>query len=384
VIKVNDFGQQADLGNLDRTPRWATAYKFPAQQGKTKIIDIIAQVGRTGAITPVAIVEPITLPPNSVIQRATLHNQQEIDRKDVRVGDTVLIQKAGDVIPEIVQVVEAERPESTEPYKLPTHCPACGTLLVRPEGEAITRCPNKMGCPAQIAQRIIHFVSRTAMDIDGLGEKQVLQFIDNGLVKDPSDLYTLTKEQLLALERMGEKSADNLLAAIEASKEPPLSRFIFALGIRHVGDHTGEVLANHFGNLDGLKTATVESLSSVHEIGQTSAESIVNFFSQQESLDLIDRLLALGVQPKADVQAPLSASLAGKSFVFTGGLETMSREDAEAMVKQHGGRAASSVSRQTDYVIAGDKAGSKLDKARSLGVAVLTEQEFITLIEGSE
>jgi len=384
VVKVNDFGQQADLGNLDRTPRWATAYKFPAQQGKTKIIDIIAQVGRTGAITPVAIVEPITLPPNSVIQRATLHNQQEIDRKDVRVGDTVLIQKAGDVIPEIVQVVEAERPESTKPYKLPTHCPACGTALVRPEGEAITRCPNKMGCPAQIAQRIIHFVSRTAMDIDGLGEKQVLQFIDNGLVKDPSDLYTLTKEQLLSLERMGEKSADNLLAAIDASKEPPLSRFIFALGIRHVGDHTGEVLANHFGSVDGLKTATVESLSAVHEIGQTSAESIVNFFNQQESLDLIDRLLALGVQPKADVQAPLSASLAGKSFVFTGGLETMSREDAEAMVKQHGGRAASSVSRQTDYVIAGDKAGSKLDKARSLGVAVLTEQEFITLIDGSE
>jgi len=376
VIKVNDFNLQRDLGSLDRTPRWATAYKFPAQQGRTKIIDIVPQVGRTGAITPVALVEPVTLPPNSVVQRATLHNQQEIDRKDVRVGDTVLIQKAGDVIPEIVQVVLSERTEGTSPYKLPTHCPACGTLLVRPEGEAVTRCPNRTGCPAQIAQRIAHFVARRAMDIEWVGEERVLQLIDAGLVNDAGDLYALRKDDLVKLDRMGDKLADNMLTAIEASKTPPLGRLIFALGIRHVGEHTADVLADSFGALDKLREATVEQLASVHEIGAATAESIVAFFGQPETVEFLAKLDAAGVRPVASEHAPTSDKFAGKSFVFTGTLETMTRDSAEATVKSLGGRAAGSVSKQTDYVVAGANAGSKLDKARALGVAILTEAEF--------
>lgn len=384
VIKVDDFGQQADLGSLDRTPRWAVAYKFPAQQGRTKIIDIIAQVGRTGAITPVAIVEPVVLPPNSVVQRATLHNQQEIDRKDVRVGDTVLIQKAGDVIPEIVQVVVSDRPSGTHPYRLPADCPACGTPVVRPEGEAVTRCPNRTGCPAQIAQRVIHFVSRSSMDIDGLGEKIVLQLIDGGLIRDAADLYALTKEQLLTLDRMGDKLAENLLAAIGASKTPRLARLVHGLGIRHVGEHVAEVLAESFGSLDAISEASVERLSAVHEIGAASAESVVAYFALPETIDFLARLKANGVEPTFDHSIASTHQFSGKSFVFTGGLDSMSREEAEAIVKLRGGRAASSVSRQTDYVVAGEKAGSKLEKARSLGVAVLSEQEFLAFIPGAE
>jgi DNA ligase (NAD+) len=382
VIKVNGFSLQRDLGSLDRTPRWATAYKFPAQQGRTKIIDIVPQVGRTGAVTPVALVEPVTLPPNSVVQRATLHNQQEIDRKDVRVGDTVLIQKAGDVIPEIVQVVLSERPERAIPYKLPETCPACGTPLVRPEGEAVTRCPNRMGCPAQIAQRIAHFVGRRAMDIEWVGEERVLQLIDAGLVSDAGDLYTLRKDDLIKLDRMGDKLADNMLAAIDASKTPPLGRLIFALGIRHVGEHTADILADSFGALDKLRDATVEQLAAVHEIGTATAESIVAFFGQPETAEFLAKLAAAGVQPVASKHAPTSDKFAGKSFVFTGSLETMTRESAEATVKSLGGRAAGSVSKQTDYVVAGANAGSKLDKARALGVAILTEAEFNEMAVG--
>lgn len=376
VVKVNDFGMQNDLGALDRTPRWAIAYKFPAQQGKTTIIDIIAQVGRTGAITPVAIVEPVTLPPNSVVQRATLHNQQEIDRKDVRVGDTVLIQKAGDVIPEIVQVVLSERPEGSKPYLLPTECPACGTPVVRPEGEAVTRCPNRLGCPAQISERVVHFVGRRAMDIEWIGAERVVQFIEAGLVGDAADLYFLKKEDLLKLDRMGDKLADNLLASVEASKAPPLNRLIFGLGIRHVGEHTAEVLADSFGSLEKLKAATLDELAAVHEIGTATAESIVAFFGQEETDELLRKLDEAGVVPIAPKHAPQSDKFGGKSFVFTGTLETMTRDDAEAKVKSMGGRASGSVSKATDYVVAGANAGSKLEKARSLGVAVLTEAEF--------
>jgi DNA ligase (NAD+) len=376
VVKVDDFGMQNDLGALDRTPRWAIAYKFPAQQGKTKILDIIAQVGRTGAVTPVAIVEAVTLPPNSVVQRATLHNQQEIDRKDVRIRDTVLIQKAGDVIPEIVQVVLSERPANTEPYRLPDTCPACGTPVVRPEGEAVTRCPNRLGCPAQIAQRIVHFVARRAMDIEWIGEERVVQLIEAGLVADAGDLYRLNKPELMKLDRMGDKLADNLLAALEASKNPPLGRLIFALGIRHVGEHTADVLASSFGSLDALRQATVEQLAAVHEIGVATAESIVAFFGQDETAELLRKLDEAGIKPVVVESAPVSDKFAGKSFVFTGTLETMTRDEAEARVRSIGGRSAGSVSKQTDYVVAGSNAGSKLEKARSLGVAVLTEAEF--------
>ncbi len=378
VVKVNDFALQQDLGAVQRTPRWAIAYKFPAQQGRTKILDIFVQVGRTGAVTPVALVEPVTLPPNSVVQRATLHNQSEIDRKDVRVGDTVLIQKAGDVIPEIVQVVLAERPEGTEAYRLPAQCPACGTELIRPEDGAVTRCPNKMGCPAQIAQRVIHFVSRRAMDIQWLGERHCRQLMEQGLIRDAGDLYFLTKEQLLPLERMGDKLADNILEAISGSKTPPLPRLIFALGIRLVGEHAAEILAHRYGSLEKLQAATVEELDAVHGIGKALAESIVAFFGQAETTELLEKLARAGVSPVA-ADAPTADTLAGKSFVFTGALPTLTREDAEAMVRARGGRAASSVSKQTDYVVAGESAGSKLEKARQLGVAVLTEEEFLAL-----
>ncbi len=384
VVKVNSFAQQQDLGAVARTPRWAIAYKFPALQGRTKILDIIAQVGRTGAITPVAVVEAVTLPPNSVVQRATLHNQMEIDRKDVRVGDTVLIQKAGDVIPEIVQVVLEARPEGTLPYKLPLTCPACGATLVRPEGTPVTRCPNSAACPGQNVQRIIHFVSRRAMDIQWLGEKHVAQMVEKGLIKDAADLYFVRKEDLLPLERMGDKLADNILAAIEGSKHPPLSRLIFALGVRLIGEHAGELLARQFGSLEKLKAATVEELNAVYEIGLTTAETVVAFFGQPEATELLDKLARAGVQPIIGEDAPSADTFAGKSFVFTGSLQTMTRGDAEAIVKRLGGRAASSVSKQTDYVVAGDSAGSKLEKARTLGVTVLTEEEFQRLAEGIE
>jgi DNA ligase (NAD+) len=382
VVKVNDFALQQDLGAVARTPRWAIAYKFPAQQGRTKILDIVAQVGRTGAITPVAIVEAVTLPPNSVVQRATLHNQLEIDRKDVRVGDTVLIQKAGDVIPEIVQVVLEARPEGTQPYKLPETCPACGTILIRPEGEAVTRCPNAVACPGQNVQRIIHFVSRRAMDIQWLGEKHAAQLIETGLIKDAADLYFVRKEDLLPLERMGDKLADNILTAIAGSKHPPLPRLIFALGIRLIGEHSSEILARHFGSLDKLQAATIEELNAVYEIGLTTAESIVAFFGQAETTELLAKLARAGVSPVADANAPQADTFAGKSFVFTGSLQTMTRGDAEGLVKRLGGRAASSVSKQTDYVVAGESAGSKLEKAQALGVTVLTEAEFATLAAG--
>ncbi len=384
VVKVNDFGQQQDLGFLSRTPRWAIAYKFPAQQGRTKILDILASVGRTGAVTPVAIVEAVTLPPNSVVQRATLHNQLEIDRKDVRIGDTVVIQKAGDVIPEIVQVVLEARPEDSQPYKLPEHCPACGTLLIRPENTPVTRCPNSQGCPGQNVQRIIHFVARRAMDIQWLGEKHAAQLVEEGLIKDAADLYSVTKEELLPLERMGDKLADNILAAIAGSKHPPLPRLIFALGIRMIGEHASEILARHFGSLDKLAAATTEELAAIYDIGLTTAEHIVAFFGQAETTELLNKLTAAGIEPSADEFAPQADTFRGKSFVFTGTLTTMTRGDAEGMVKKLGGRASSSVSKQTNYVVAGDNAGSKLEKAQTLGVPVLTETEFQELAAGIE
>jgi len=382
VVKVNSFSQQQDLGAVARTPRWAIAYKFPAAQGRTKILDIIASVGRTGAVTPVAIVEAVTLPPNSVVQRATLHNQLEIDRKDVRIGDTVIIQKAGDVIPEIVQVVLDVRPEDSQPYHLPLNCPACGTLLVRPENTPVTRCPNSTGCPGQNIQRIIHFVSRRAMDIQWLGEKHAAQLVEQNLIKDAADLYFLKKEQLLPLERMGDKLADNILAAIEGSKHPPLPRLIFALGIRLIGEHAAEILARQYGSLEKLQAATTEELASIYDIGRTTAETIVAFFGQTETTELLDKLKSAGIQPAADEFVPQADTFAGKSFVFTGTLTTMTRGDAEGIVKKLGGRAGSSVSKQTDYVVAGDNAGSKLERARTLGVTVLTEEEFQALAEG--
>ena len=379
VVKVNDFALQQDLGALDRNPRWAIAYKFPAQQSTTRVRDIVVQVGRTGALTPVAIVDPVTLPPASVVQRATLHNQDEIDRKDVRVGDTVVIQKAGDVIPEIVSVVLQNRPAGSAPFRMPEVCPECGTPVVRAEGEAVTRCPNKGGCPAQQLQRILHFVSRGAMDIDGVGDKLVLALLENGLIADIADIYYVAKDQLVGLDRMAEKSAQNVIGAIEKSKNPTLARLIYALGIRHVGEHTSEVLAEAFGSIEALRGATVDQLSAVFEIGTTTAESVVEYFGQPETSDLLEKLTKAGVSPKSAGQERVSDQFAGKTFVFTGTL-SMARDEAEALVKQRGGRASSSVSKQTSYVVAGESAGSKLEKARQLGVTVLAESEFQAMI----
>jgi DNA ligase (NAD+) len=378
VIKANSLEYQRQLGALARAPRWAVAYKFPAEQAKTKVIDIIVQVGRTGAITPVALVEPVVLPPASVVQRATLHNQNEIDRKDVRVGDTVMIQKAGDVIPEIVSVILSERPEGSQPYRMPDKCPACDTELVRPEGEVVARCPNKNGCPAQQSQRLMHYVSRGAMNIEGLGGERVLQLIENGLISDPGDLYALTKEQLIPLERMGDKLADNLIGQIEASKTRPLSKLIYALGIRHVGEHASAVLSAHYSELDRLKSATIEDLAAVYEIGQTTAESVVAFFSSPESQELLEKLDRYGVMPVAD-GPPKSDRFSGKTFVFTGSLLRVTRQEAEAKVRELGGKASGSVSKQTSFVVAGENAGSKLEKAKSLGVPVLSEEEWIAM-----
>jgi DNA ligase (NAD+) len=380
VVKVESFALRLDLGEVARNPRWAIAYKFPPEQGKTKIIDILVQVGRTGALTPVALLEPVVLPPNSTIQRATLHNQDEIVRKDVRIGDTVMIQKAGDVIPEIVSVVLADRPEGARQFRMPPICPACGTPVQRTEGEVVTRCPNKSGCPAQQAQRIIHFVSRAAMDIEGLGEKHITQMLEADLIRDPGDLYFLGAADLAKLDRMGDKLAENIIAAIDKSRETTLSRLIYALGIRYVGEHTAEVLAAHFQSLDLLAGATVAELQVVYEIGLTTAESVSAFFGNDESLELLAKLKRAGVTAETSGSQSRSNQFDGMTFVFTGTLEHFSREEGETQVKVRGGRASSSVSKQTSYVVAGSSAGSKLEKARTLGVEILTEAQFQAML----
>jgi len=384
VVKVNSLALQRRLGMVSRSPRWAIAYKFPAEQARTKILKIDVQVGRTGALTPVAVMDPVLLA-GTTVSRATLHNEDEIRRKDVRVGDRVIIQKAGDIIPEVVRVLTDERTGEEQPFVLPTACPVCGAAVVRPEGEAVARCTGGASCPAQTQQRLEHFCSRGAMDIDHVGPALIAQLIDQGLVRDPADLYTLTKEDLLPLERMAEKSAQNVLDAIAKSKRPPLARFIFALGIRHVGAHVADVLASHFGSLEALTAASPEELSAVPEIGGIIADSIAAFFAQPETKTLLRKLAEAGVQPQTPSAAPGTpgaggADLTGKTFVFTGALEQFTREEAEELVRQHGGRASSSVSAKTDYVVAGPGAGSKLDKARQLGVAVLNEAEFLQLI----
>ncbi len=379
VVKVNSFAMQRDLGFVSRNPRWAIAFKYPALQVQTKVEDIVVQVGMTGAITPIAVLTPVAVA-GVIVSRATLHNEDEIRRKDVRIGDTVVIQRAGEVIPEVVEVVVSARTGSEEPYRMPTDCPSCGMGLVKPEGEAVTRCPNP-ACPEKVKQRLQHFVSRDAMDIESLGGKRIDQLIEAGLVHDPSDFYRLTPEQLLPLERMGEKLAGNILAAIEKSKDCPLNRFLFALATRHVGEHTAEVLADHFGTLPRVMNATVEELNAVFEIGLATAESVAEFFADTGNQTMVERLLASGVQPAGSDSAPRSDRFAGMTFVFTGALTLFTREDAELLVKQGGGRASGSVSKNTSYVVAGEKAGSKLTKAQELGVPVLTEEQFAEMIE---
>ncbi|MDZ7369545.1 MAG: NAD-dependent DNA ligase LigA [candidate division KSB1 bacterium] len=377
VVKVNSFAQQAELGIKTKSPRWAIAYKFPARQETTQVLDIIVQVGRTGALTPVAVMRPVRIG-GVEVSRATLHNQDEIDRKDVRIGDWVVVQRAGDVIPEIVQVITSRRTGAEKKFIIPSQCPVCGSETVRLEGEAVQRCINS-SCPAQVRERVVHFASKNAMDIEGLGEKVVNQLFDDGLIRDAADLYYLKKEQLLQLERFGEKSAENLLRAIEASKDRPLDRVLFAFGIRLVGEHVARVLARAFGTIERLSSASYAELQNIYEIGPQVAESVVDFFASPQNQDFIRRLKEAGVK-----MTPLRAEsgekpLAGKTIVFTGVLKTLSRKEAEELAERLGAHAASSVSKKTDFIVVGEEAGSKLAKAQELGVPILTEEEFLKL-----
>ena len=378
VIKVNRLDLQTTLGQVSRSPRWALAYKFPAHQATTRIRDIIASVGRTGVVTPVAELESVWVG-GAQISHATLHNQDEVDRKDVRIGDTVVVQRAGDVIPEVVRVIVERRIGKERPYRIPDRCPVCGGDVVRLPGEAAHRCVN-LSCPAQLKGSIKHFASKRAMDIDGLGTKLVDQLVDRGLVTDPADLYGLTRDDLASLDRMAEKSAQNILEALEKSKKKPLAKFLYALGIRHVGEHLSEILAHHFGSLERVAKATEEALIAVNEVGPEVAQSVVRFFHDPQNLETLKRLEEAGLDIK-ESSGVGEEKLRGRTFVFTGTLNSMDRNEARRLVESLGGRTASSVSRKVDVLVVGQDPGSKLERARDLGVRVMTEDEFKEMIQ---
>ncbi|MFA5180377.1 MAG: NAD-dependent DNA ligase LigA [Syntrophales bacterium] len=382
VIKVNDLALQDELGTVSRSPRWALACKFPAYQETTVIEGIDVQVGRTGALTPVAIMTPVQIG-GVTVSRASLHNQDEIDRKDIRIGDTVVVQRAGDVIPEVVKVVTSLRKGTELPFAIPATCPVCGSAVIRLEGEAAHRCIG-IACPAQIKEHIVHFASRGGMDIEGLGEKMVYQLVDAGLIKDPADLYSLNAEELLALERTGEKSAGNLLRAIAGAKTPPLEKLIFALGIRHVGETMAKLFASRYAVLEDLMAATVDELMKIRDVGPEAAKSIVRFFQEPSNLQVLEKLKTAGVAPinrRFSAARSSSGALTGKTFVLTGTLERITRHDAREFIEARGGKTTESVTRRTDYVIAGTSPGSKLDKANTLGISILDEEAFFKLME---
>ncbi len=375
VVKVNSIGVQNELGFTSKSPRWAIAYKYPARQEQTVVNDIIVQVGRTGTLTPVAVLEPVQVG-GVTVSRSTLHNMDEIERLGLHIGDTVLIERAGEVIPHVLKVVKEGK---NKPFRMPKECPECGSKIHKVEGEVAYRCVNA-ACPAKRKESLLHFAGRHAMDIDGLGDKIVDQLVDKGIVKDLADLYKLKLEEVASLERMAEKSAQNLLDEIEASKKQPLSRVIYALGIQFVGERTGQLLAEHFSSLDELAAAKQEELEEVNEVGPKVAASIVEFFSEAANRQLIKKLEKGGVRPTAEKTKVKSNKLGGKSFVFTGGLANRSREEAGEIVKQHGGKIVGSVSKKTDYVVVGTDPGSKYDKAKELGVPVLDEAGFEKLV----
>ena len=378
VFKVNRTDQRNALGIRSRSPRWAIAGKFKAQQVTTLVNDIIPSLGRTGAVTPVAHLEPVNVG-GVVVTHATLHNQDEIDRKDVRIGDTVWIQRAGDVIPEVVKVVIEKRPKSASPYQLPSECPACGHDVYRPEGEAVARCQN-LSCPAQVKGRITHFVSKTALDIEGFGEKLVNQLVEKKLIQTVDDIFKLTYDDLVNLERMAEKSAHNILSAIGEAKQTTFARFIYALGIRNVGAHLSKVLEKSFsGDIEKFMSASKEDLEAIDEVGPIVAETIIRFWSDCTNVDVVESCLSLGIKFES-VEGPKSQILEGKTIVFTGALTQFSRNEAKDMAEAHGGRASGSVSKKTDFLVAGPGAGSKLKKAEDLGITVLSEEEFLELI----
>lgn len=379
VIKVDSLYQQEQLGATAKSPRWAIAYKFPAEEVATKLIDIELSVGRTGVVTPTAILEPVTVA-GTTVRRASLHNEDLIKEKDIRIGDTVIVHKAGDIIPEVTQVIFDRRTGEEKPFHMPAHCPACGSDLVRLDDEVALRCLNPK-CPAQIVEGIIHFASRDAMNIEGLGEKVVKQLYDEGLIKDVADLYKLKKEELVQLERMGEKSSDNLLRAIERSKENSLERLLFGLGIRFVGAKAAKTLAETCLTLDNLMTKTREELQQIDEIGEKMADSIVRYFEKEEVQELIAELRELGVNMaykgvKRDKSEHIDSIFAGKTVVLTGKLASFTRSEAKAEIEARGGKVTGSVSKNTDIVIAGEDAGSKLEKAQQLGVKIMDEEEF--------
>ena len=383
VFKVDELALQRDLGELARVPRWAIAWKFPPHQEHTRVLDIFASVGRTGALTPVAKLEPVQVG-GVTVSNASLHNQAEIERKDVRIGDTVIIQRAGDVIPQIVGVVKALRPEGTEPWRLPERCPVCESPVKREDGGAVTRCPNR-ACPAKLKNRLLHLASRGALDVDGLGEKLVDQLLESGLVKELPDLFELSAETLAELPRMGEKSAANLVQALGRAKETTLPRLLVALGIPEVGPSVAELLAARFGDLEPLLEADVEALEQIEGVGPVIAKKVAEFFADERHRHELSRLRELGVRwPKTEPRASAAREgvLAGKTFVLTGTLPTLSRTDAAARIEAAGGKVTGSVSKKTDYVVAGEAAGSKLAKAQELGVTVLDEAGLLEVLDG--
>jgi DNA ligase (NAD+) len=381
VVKVNSTALQDEFGATSKAPRWAIAYKYPARQASTKVLDIFVSVGRTGAITPVALLEPVFLA-GTTVQRSTLHNEDEIQRLGLKIGDWVMIEKSGEIIPKVLSVITSKRTGKEKDFEMPTRCPVCNGLISRPEGEVVARCVAA-DCQAQLMGRLLHFASRRAMRIEGLGEVLAEQLVAEKLVKDVGDLYSLTLEQVAALPRMAKKSAGNLLAQIEASKSRDLANLIFALGIRHVGERTAGILAHELGSLEKLTKATVAELDAIPEIGLTVAESVRDWFDDEGNRALCDRLRAAGVTTESQRRngGTVDERFVGKQFVLTGTLESFTRDEARALIEARGGRVNSSVSKKTDYVVAGEAAGSKLDKAQSLGVTIVDEDAFKTMLE---
>ena len=379
VVKVDNLSLREDLGSTAKTPRWAIAYKYPPEKKETILKDIICQVGRTGVITPMAILEPISVA-GSTISKTTLHNEDFIKEKDLRIGDTVVIQKAGDVIPEIVEVKKEKRTGKEIEFTMPTTCPVCGAEAVREEGEAAIRCMG-IECPAKLLRNIIHFVSKEGMDIDGLGENLVEQFIEKGLIENIADIYTLTFEDIASLKKNGTKFAENLINAIQDSKMRPFYKLLTALGIRHIGTKSAKTIAKHFKTIDNLMNAKVEELAELEDVGIIMANSIYEFFKQEQTIDLINKLRAAGVNMQEEQNETQDTRFEGLTFVLTGSLENYTREQAGEIIEKLGGKVSSSVSKKTSYVLAGEEAGSKLTKAQALGVTIITEKEFQEMIK---
>ncbi len=376
VVKINNFTQREELGSTARFPRWAEAFKYPPEEKETTLTGIEVNVGRTGVLTPTGVFEPVTLA-GTTVSRATLHNQDFINEKDIRIGSRVVMRKAGEIIPEVVSVV-SNPPDST-PFQLPDTCPSCGEKVTREEGEAAVRCTNPQ-CPAQLLRNLIHFASRDAMDIDGLGPALLEQLVGEGLVASPADLYTLQAERLYTLERFGEKSAENLLAALEKSKGNDLYRLVFALGIHNIGAKNAQLLCSRYPSMEAILAATEEELSAIDGFGPTKAHAVVEFFSHESTRQLLERFAALGLNLQALQAEHTADTLAGFTFVLTGTLPTLSRKEASSLIEQHGGRVTTSVSKKTSYVLAGEEAGSKLEKALALGVPVLSEDELLQML----